>query len=154
VMMSGHGTVETAVEATRLGAFDFIEKPLSLAKLLLTVERALASGRDSQKQPEDRRAREVPEPIGRSGVMRDLRDQIRRIAEHDGPVLIGGEPGAGKHYLSKYLHAISPRAAQPLVELSVSALDTRQVAVELFGSEDRGRVTEGALERAGSGFLL
>lgn len=155
VMMSGHGTVETAVEATRLGAYDFIEKPLSLAKLLLTVERALASGREPQeKAAGGARVRDVAEPVGRSGPMRELREQIRRIAEHDGPVLIGGEPGAGKHYLGKYLHALSPRAGKPLVELGVSALDAEQAAVELFGSEVKGRIFEGALERAGEGSLL
>lgn len=155
VMMSGHGTVETAVEATRLGAYDFIEKPLSLAKLLLTVERALAAGQEPQDKAESgARSREVAEPVGRSALMRELREQIRRIAEHDGPVLIGGEPGVGKHYLAKYLHAYSPRAPEPLEELAVSTLGAEQIAVGLFGSETAGRITEGALDRAGAGSLL
>src|SRR5699024_6852867 len=133
VMMSGHGTVETAVEATRLGAYDFIEKPLSLAKLLLTVERALESGREPQEKAEPgTRMREVLEPVGRSALMRELREQIRRIAGHDSPVLISGEAGVGKRYLGRYLHALSPRADEPLVELDVSALDPEQAAVELF----------------------
>lgn len=155
VMMSGHGTVETAVEATRLGAYDFIEKPLSLAKLLLTVERALASGRESPgKADAVARIQEVVEPVGRSASMRDLREQVRRIAEHDGPVLIGGEAGVGKHNIGKYLHALSPRASKPLVELGVGALDPEQMALELFGSETKGQVSEGALERAAGGSLL
>lgn len=153
VMMSGHGTVETAVEATRLGAYDFIEKPLSLARLLLTVERALESGRGQQEKPAAA-AMEAVEPVGRSSAMRELREQIRRIAGHDSPVLISGEAGAGKRCIARYLHTLSPRADQPLVEVSVSALSPEQAAAALFGSEEAGRVVQGALERAGRGTLL
>lgn len=153
VMMSGHGTVETAVEATRLGAYDFIEKPLSLAKLLLTVERALDSRRE---QPERSgpavRLAEPLEPVGRSAVMRELREQVRRIVAHDSPVLISGEPGSGKRCFARYLHASSVRAQQPLVEVITGGLSEEQIALELFGSDD-GKVA-GALERAGSGMLL
>lgn len=153
VMMSGHGTVETAVEATRLGAYDFIEKPLSLARLLLTVERALESGRGLQEKPAAA-ATEAVEPVGRSSAMRELREQIRRIAGHDSPVLISGEAGAGKRCTARYLHALSPRADQPLTEVSIGALSTEQAAVALFGSEESGRIVPGALERAGRGTLL
>ena len=92
IMMSGHGTVETAVEATRLGAYDFLEKPLSLAKLLLTVERALQA---DKLQIENiglrRRSPPLLEPTGKSPVMQRLKEQVKRIARHDTWVLITGE---------------------------------------------------------------
>lgn len=153
VMMSGHGTVETAVEATRLGAYDFIEKPLSLAKLLLTVERALHSSRELQERSvAGARATEALEPVGRSTTMRELREQIRRVAAHDSPVLISGEAGAGKRCAARYLHGSSERAQGPLIEVAGGALSEEQVAVELFGSDD-GQVPS-ALERAAGGTLL
>ena len=92
VIMSGHGTVDTAVEATRLGAFDFVEKPLSLAKLLRTVERALEAGR--QKGGSSRgMLPSLLTPIGRSKLMKDLRERVQQFAQHDSPVLLVGEPG-------------------------------------------------------------
>lgn len=155
VMMSGHGTVETAVEATRLGAYDFIEKPLSLAKLLLTVERALASGREPAEKPTAERHRpEVVEPVGRSAAMRELREQVARVASHDSPVLISGEAGAGKRCFARYLHALSDRSTRPIVEVSAGALTGDQAALELFGRDDDGRGLQGALERAGGGTLV
>ena len=116
IMMSGHGTIETAVEATRLGAYDFLEKPLSTAKLLLAVRRTLEA---AQLRRENiglkREALQASEPIGRSTVMGSLRDQVKRIAEHDTPVLITGESGSGKELIARYLHAHSPRATGPFV---------------------------------------
>src|SRR6478609_8566811 len=106
VMMSGHGTVETAVEATRLGAVDYAEKPISLAKLLRTVQRALDEGK--------RRVRAnrtlVPPliaPVGRSRLMRDLRDQVKQIAPHEAPVLLLGETGTGREAFARYIHTTS-----------------------------------------------
>ena len=97
IIMSGHGTVETAVEATRLGAYDFIEKPLTTAKLLLTVRRSLEA---DQLQKENIGLRQlstqVIEPVGSSAVMNQLREQAKKVAQHDTWVLITGEPGAGK----------------------------------------------------------
>ena len=89
IMMSGHGTVETAVEATRLGAFDFIEKPLSLAKLLLTVEQAFDFDKAAQESTiYTQQGLIVNEPVGHSPIMQRLREQIKRIAEHDSWVLL------------------------------------------------------------------
>ena len=106
-MMSGHGTIETAVEATRLGAYDFLEKPLSTAKLLLAVRRALEAAQLRRENIGLRReALQASEPIGRSTLMSSLRDQVKRIAEHDTPVLITGESGCGKELIARYL----PRA--------------------------------------------
>src|SRR5499426_1476390 len=107
VMMSGHGTVETAVEATRLGAFDFVEKPLSLAKLLRTVERALDSGRN-KRQVTRTLVPPLIAPVGRSRVMQALREQVQQVAPHDTPLLIVGEPGSGREAFARYIHSISP----------------------------------------------
>ena len=106
IMMSGHGTVETAVEATRLGAYDFVEKPLSLAKLLLTVEKALA---DSPKGVARTNKSNAPDWVGDSAVFKTLREQAETIADRDMPVLIAGEAGVGKTTLARYMHALSRR---------------------------------------------
>ncbi len=137
VMMSGHGTLETAVEAIRLGAYDFIEKPISLDKLLLTVENALQAQRLAQENARlKREARATLEPIGESAVMQALKAQARRLAEVDGWVLITGEPGVGKQTFARYIHGLGPRRHQPFVEVHPAILHTRQgAALELFGSE-------------------
>ena len=123
VMMSGHGTVETAVEATRLGAYDFIEKPISLAKLLLTIERAFESARLQQENIDLRqRIQPVLEPVGKSDVMEQLREQARKIARHNSWVLINGEPGAGKGTFARYIHEQSPRREGPFVEIAVGSI--------------------------------
>ena len=116
VMMSGHGTVETAVEATRLGAFDFVEKPLSLAKLLRTVERALDSGRN-KRQAGRLLVPPLIAPVGKSRAMHALREQVQQVAPHETPVLIVGEPGTGREAFARYIHSLSPRAASPFVQL-------------------------------------
>ncbi len=154
IMMSGHGTVETAVEATRLGAYDFIEKPLSLAKLLLTVERALEADK-LQRENVDMREhlRPVVEPLGKSIVMQQLREQIERVAQHDAGVLISGEPGSGKHQAALYLHAKSSRANGPFIEVGVASITDEHSAIGLFGSERDGQVSYGRIEQANGGVL-
>lgn len=114
VMMSGHGTVETAVEATRLGAYDFVEKPLSLAKLLLTVEQALTRGESEAGAVKG--VVSMQELVGSSRTMVTLREQAQRIAAHHTPVLISGEAGAGKHALARYIHARSDYVRAPFVD--------------------------------------
>ncbi len=155
IMMSGHGTVETAVEATRLGAYDFIEKPLSLAKLLVTVERALEADKLRRENVGLRRqALPVTEPVGRSTVMQHLREQVKRIASHDTWVLMTGEAGAGKRTFAHYLHANSVRRDGPFVEMGVGSIARENSAVELFGSEDGETIHYGRLEQANGGVLL
>ncbi|MDA1107160.1 MAG: sigma-54 dependent transcriptional regulator [Proteobacteria bacterium] len=155
IMMSGHGTVETAVEATRLGAYDFIEKPLSMAKLLLTVERALEADRLRRENIGLRRhAQPVAEPLGKSAVMQQLREQVRRIAQHETWVLVTGEPGSGKEVAARYLHMQSPRRAGPFVEVGVAAIARENSAVELFGSEAGDKIHFGHLEQASGGTLF
>jgi DNA-binding NtrC family response regulator len=154
VMMSGHGTVETAVEATRLGAYDFIEKPISLAKLLLTVERAIESARLQQENIDLREhVQPVIEPVGKTAVMEHLREQARRIAQHNSWVLISGEAGAGKGTFARYIHGQSPRRDGPFVEIAVGSISEENSAAELFGHEDGENVRYGRLEQANGGTL-
>ena len=153
VIMSGHGTVDTAVEATRLGAFDFVEKPLSLAKLLRTVESALESaGRQSKA------ARSLlPSllaPVGRSQLMKGLRERVQQFARHDGAVLISGEPGTGRSAFARYLHAMSRRADEPLTTLTAASLTESNFEEQLLGTERAGEVMAGAFERANGGMLV
>ncbi|HKK04588.1 MAG TPA: sigma-54 dependent transcriptional regulator [Gammaproteobacteria bacterium] len=155
IMMSGHGSVETAVEATRLGAYDFIEKPLSLAKLLVTVERALEADRlQRENQGLRRQAHVSAEPIGKGVTMQHLKDQVRRIAQHESWVLMQGEPGSGVRLLARYLHQSSTRREGPFIEVNVAALSGAGAAAELFGSEEGERVHFGLLEQANGGTLL
>ena len=153
VIMSGHGTVDTAVEATRLGAFDFVEKPLSLAKLLRTVEAALESaGRQS------RAARSLlPSllaPVGRSALMQGLRERVQQYAQHDGSVLMSGEPGTGRGAFARYLHGLSRRADEPLTTLTAASITDSNCEEQLLGSEHAGEVMAGAFERAAGGTLI
>ncbi len=155
VMMSGHGTVETAVEATRLGAYDFLEKPLSLAKLLLTTERALEVDKLQQENVGLRRqVQHTQEPVGKSPVMQRMREQVKRIAQHDTWVLITGEPGSGRETFARYLHTQSARSKRPFVDLGVSSITQGNEARELFGSEESGRIHYGSLEQARGGTLF
>jgi len=155
IMMSGHGTVETAVEATRLGAWDFIEKPISLAKLLLTVERALEAHKlRRENEGLKRRIPAVSEPIGKSSPMRELREQARRLSQHDTWVLVRGEPGSGKETLARYMHGLSPRGSSPFVDMSPGSITPENAAVELFGSEEGEAVYYGRLEQAAGGTLF
>ncbi len=156
VMMSGHGTIETAVEATRSGAYDFLEKPLSTAKLLLTVRRALETA-NLRKTNIELRHQATPAPsdlIGNSAALENLRAQVRRIAEHDAPVFISGEPGSGKEMTARYLHIHSPRADGPFVRLHVAGLIGHAGSIDIFGAEEGSHIHYGALERAAGGTLL
>ncbi len=143
IMMSGHGTVETAVEATRLGAYDFIEKPLTLAKLLLTVKRALESSQKGLVTDSVGHSARVDEPVGSSRKMEQLRDQLKRVAEHDSWVLITGEPGTGKETLGRFIHSLSERRTRPFIARS---------AISMFDSDAGGHVA--LLEEINRGCLF
>jgi two-component system nitrogen regulation response regulator NtrX len=155
IIMSGHGNVETAVEATRLGAYDFLEKPLSMAKLLLTVQRALEADRLVRENVGlKHRSQQLAEPIGRSPVMQRLREQAKRVAQHDTWVLISGESGSGREVLARYLHTHSPRRDRPFVEVAVSSITPGNAARELFGGEQENHIHYGRLEQAAGGTLF
>jgi len=146
VMMSGHGTIETAVRATQLGAFDFIEKPLSLDKLLLTVRHALEKSSLERENRELRakslRAHEI---LGASAPIQKLKEQIALAAPTNGWVLISGENGTGKEMVAKQLHVQSKRASGPFVEVNCAAIPEELIESELFGHE-KGAFT-GAIAR-------
>ncbi len=154
IMISGHGTVETAVEATRRGAFDFIEKPLSLTRLLVTVERALES--TAARPPRCTVPEGVaPDLVGKSKVMQAAREKAERIASFDTAVLIRGESGSGKKSFAYYIHKHSQRHAQPFVVMNASAArHGRTSAIELFGQQQGGEVHAGLLEQAQGGTLF
>jgi two-component system nitrogen regulation response regulator NtrX len=153
VMLSGHGTVETAVEATRLGAFDFVEKPLSLAKLLRTVERALEASK-RRRQAQRTLIPPLVAPVGKSRLMKQLREQVQKVATHDAAVLFIGEMGTGREAFARYLHSLGPRASGPFVVVTCSSLDEGTAALRLRGSETGDRVEQGFYDQAEGGMLL
>ena len=144
-MISGHGTIETAVRSTKLGAFDFIEKPLSIDKTLLTLRHALEQ---SQLAAQNRELREElrgrDRIIGDSVPMKALRQQLQLAAPTHGRVLIYGESGTGKELVAHALHNHSQRAEQPFVEVNCAAIPEELIESELFG-HIKGSFT-GALE--------
>lgn len=155
VMMSGHGSVEAAVEATRLGAYDFLEKPLSLAKLLLIVERALeASSLQIENAGLKQQLAADIEPVGKSATVARIKDQLKRLAQHDARVLFSGEAGVGKEMYARYLHNNSAHRDGPFVDVAVGSISPENSAVEFFGKEDAGKVYPGLLERAHKGTLF
>ncbi len=145
IMISGHGTIETAVRATKLGAFDFIEKPLSVEKTLLTVKHALAqldlTAQNRQLREELRGEYRI---IGDSVPMKALRQQLALAGPTNGRVLIYGESGTGKELVAHALHLMSPRAEKSFVEVNCAAIPEELIESELFG-HIKGSFT-GALE--------
>ena len=149
VMISGHGTIETAVKATRLGAYDFIEKPLSLEKTLLTASRAIEHGRLERENVALRaRLSARSEIIGESAVMRRLREDIATAAPSTGRVLIQGENGSGKELVARAIHALSARHGEPFVEVNCAAIPDELIESELFGHE-KGAFTGAVARRRG-----
>ena len=155
VMISGHGTVENAVEAVKLGAYDFLEKPLSTGKLLLSVERGLenASLREENKQLKSRLKYNSP-MISNSDSSRELLRHIQLLGPTDSWVFITGESGTGKHLVAQKVHENSPRANFSFVELNLAAMPSNGVAQALFGSEVDNKVVLGRFEEAKGGTLF
>jgi len=154
VVMSGHGSVETAIEATRLGAHDFVQKPISLAKLLSIVSQALESGRKTAR-PQSASALVIIEPIGSSAVMQVLRGKSEQAAQHDLPVLITGEKGSGRENLARFIHSQSKRPGE-FITMDHCELAGENVHTYLLGGDDpTGKVQSGGLfERAHQGTLF
>jgi DNA-binding NtrC family response regulator len=136
ILMSGQATLETAVEATRMGALDFVEKPVGLDRLLLTLRNVLRLDRLERENRELQRYwREELELIGDSSPMAALRGLIERAAPSDVPILIVGENGTGKELVARAIHDLSPRRSQPFVKMNCAAIPAELVESELFGHE-------------------
>jgi two-component system nitrogen regulation response regulator NtrX len=147
VMMSGQATVDLAVQATRLGAWDFLEKPLSLERLLVLLRNATAA-RDLRAENARLRAPWSRPIIGRSPAVRSLLEQIRLAAPSSARVLVQGEHGTGKELVARALHEAGPRQAMPFVAVNCSAIPEELVESELFGHE-RGAFTGATQARRG-----
>jgi two-component system nitrogen regulation response regulator NtrX len=149
IMMSGHGTIETAVKSTKMGAYDFIEKPLSLEKLLVTVKNALGMRRLKAENDSLRElAFKDQEIAGNSEVMRRLKEQIRVVASANASVLITGENGTGKELVARSIHNFSPRRTKPFVEINCAAIPEDLIESELFGHE-KGAFTGAVAQKKG-----
>ena len=149
VMISGHANVETAVRAVRLGAYDFLEKPLSLERVLLTAQKAIER-RDLLAEVASFRGRSDAEAelLGESQPMRRLKEEIVRVAPTDARVLIVGENGTGKELVARALHRLSARADSPLVEVNCAAIPEELIESELFG-HTKGSFTGASEDRRG-----
>lgn len=151
VMISGHGSIESAVEAVRLGAYDFLEKPVSLAKLLLTVQRALETAQLKRENAGLKQLLLPMAPVGGSASVKLLRAQLERAALSDAPLLIRGEAGTGKESMARYVHQSGPRGHAAFVRIAPAGLPAERVLAGLFGDETRGEVIPGAFEQANGG---
>jgi two-component system nitrogen regulation response regulator NtrX len=148
LMISGHGTIADAVEATRAGAFDFLEKPLSRDKVLLSLKHALEQ---TKLREENRQLREIagsPRMIGSSGTFARVLEQATLAARSDARVLLTGESGTGKELLAAHIHAESPFAPGPFVKVNCAAIPTELIESELFGHE-KGAFTGATSARRG-----
>lgn len=154
IMISGHGTVETAVEATKLGAYDFIEKPPDLNRLLLTIRNGLDRG---QLENENRRMRQaiverhetgITPILGDSAAIGRIKETLERVAPTEARVLITGEAGTGKELVANWIHRLSSRKDGPLVEVNCAAIPSELIESELFGHE-KGAFTGATKQRIG-----
>ncbi|MBR1631834.1 MAG: sigma-54-dependent Fis family transcriptional regulator [Paludibacteraceae bacterium] len=149
VMISGHGNIETAVESIKLGAFDFIEKPVDLNRLLITTKNALekkhitAENKTLRKKIQTKR-----QMVGESPAIRHVRSMIERIAPTDARVLITGSNGTGKEIVAQLIHEQSRRANMPLIEVNCAAIPSELIESELFGHE-KGAFTSAIKQRIG-----
>ncbi len=154
LMISGHGTIETAVSAIRQGAYDFIEKPFKSDRLLLMIRRALENA-ELRRENENlkRRTEKTWTLIGQSPALQDIRQVMERVAPTNSRILITGEAGAGKEVAARHIHGLSGRSAKPFLVLGCATLSPDRLEVELFGSSEAG-LSMGVLEQAHGGTLL
>jgi len=157
LMMSGHGTVETAVQAIKYGAYDFIEKPFTADRLLLLIERATEAAQLRRENAELRvRAGTSLDLLGNSGAIKDVRQAVDRAAPTNSRIIISGPPGAGKEVIARMVHAHSRRAEGPFCVVNCAAMHPDRMETELFGTEgdSSGGRRVGMFERAHQGTLL
>ncbi|HTD39524.1 MAG TPA: sigma-54 dependent transcriptional regulator [Mucilaginibacter sp.] len=149
IMISGHGTVETAVEASKKGAFDFISKPPDLNRLLITVRNALDRGNlVSEAKVLKRKVAKVRPILGDSQPIKKIKETIERVAPTDARVLITGANGSGKELVARWLHEKSSRSSAPLIEVNCAAIPSELIESELFGHE-KGSFTSAVKQRIG-----
>jgi two-component system nitrogen regulation response regulator NtrX len=150
VVISGHGNIETAVKATKLGAFDFLEKPLTIDRVVVVVKNALEQRRMAAELASlrEQTAGDLPVIIGESVPMKALRQQMSLMADTNGRVLIYGESGTGKELVAKSIHALSSRSAAPFVEVNCAAIPEDLIESELFGHR-KGSFTGASEDKVG-----
>ena len=156
LMISGHGTIETAVTAIKDGAYDFIEKPFKSDRLLLMIARALETAElKKENQALKSRHDEIDdELVGKSSAIQQIRQQIERIAPTNSRVLITGEAGTGKEVVARSIHKLSDRHKMPFMALNCAVLQPERLEEELFGIERNGKLQKGLLELSHGGTLL
>lgn len=149
IMISGHGTIETAVEAVKKGAYDFISKPPDLNRLLITIKNALDKGTlVTETRVLKKKISKVQDIVGDSAPIMKIKDTIDKVAPTEARVLITGENGVGKELVARWLHEKSARNASPLVEVNCAAIPTELIESELFGHE-KGSFTSAVKQRIG-----
>ena len=149
IMISGHGTIDTAVEAIKKGAFDYISKPLDLNRLLVSIRNALERATlVDETRILKRKISGTLEMIGESEVMKGLKELINKVAPTDARVLVTGENGTGKELVARWLHAISNRANGPFIEVNCAAIPSELIESNLFGHE-KGSFTSAIKQRKG-----
>ncbi len=149
IMISGHGNIDTAVEAIKKGAYDFIEKPLDLNRLLVTMRNAMErNDLVTETRVLKRRISKTYDIVGESPAIHKVKEMIERVATTDARVLITGDNGTGKELVARWLHEKSPRAAQPFVEVNCAAIPSELIESELFGHE-KGAFTSAIKQRKG-----
>jgi two-component system nitrogen regulation response regulator NtrX len=160
IMISGHGTIETAVEAVKKGAYDYISKPPDLNRLLITIRNAMdKTSLVAETKVLKRRVSKVQEMVGASNPIHKIKETIEKVAPTDARILITGENGVGKELVARWVHEKSNRASGPLVEVNCAAIPSELIESELFGHE-KGSFTSalkqriGKFEQASSGTLF
>jgi len=149
IMISGHGTIETAVEAVKKGAYDYIAKPPDLNRLLITIRNAMDKNNlVAETKVLKRKVSKVEEMIGESEPIQKIRETIEKVAPTEARILITGENGVGKELVAKWVHEKSNRATGPLVEVNCAAIPSELIESELFGHE-KGSFTSAVKQRIG-----
>src|SRR5688500_5443767 len=134
IMISGHGNIETAVEAVKKGAYDYISKPPDLNRLLITIRNAMdKSSLVTETRTLKRRVSKVQDMVGESSPIRKIKETIEKVAPTEARVLITGENGSGKELVARWIHERSSRASSPLIEVNCAAIPSELIESELFG---------------------
>ncbi len=155
IMMSGHGTIETAVETIRKGAYDFVEKPFKMDRLLVAIKRAQEASSLRQENEELRNRSDFDQEDFRESVIPGtLQTTIKRLASSQGRLMLSGEAGSGKNYIARMIHGLSNRSRGRFVRVNCSLITESTFEKEIFGAESEDSITVGALENAHNGTLF